>query len=100
MTAEITYDRRRFVGAAAMALAAAQLGPLAGAQSGAARLVSRSTDRPGSTTSLGPLKQIDAGLLNVGYAEAGPSHGVPVILLHGWPYDIYSFAEVIPILSA
>ena len=46
------------------------------------------------------LKQIDAGLLNVGYAEAGPSDGRPVLLLHGWPYDIYSFAEVTPILAA
>ena len=38
------------------------------------------------------------GLLNVGYAEAGPSSGEPVILLHGWPYDIYSFVDVAPCL--
>ena len=49
---------------------------------------------------LGPLKQIDAGLLNVAYAEAGPADGPAVILLHGWPYDIYSFVEVTPILAA
>jgi pimeloyl-ACP methyl ester carboxylesterase len=49
--------------------------------------------------SLGPLKQIDAGVLNIGYAEAGPSDGPPVFLLHGWPYDIHSFAEVAPALA-
>jgi pimeloyl-ACP methyl ester carboxylesterase len=46
------------------------------------------------------LKQIDAGVLNVGYAEAGPAHGKPVILLHGWPYDIHSFVDVAPLLAA
>ncbi len=46
------------------------------------------------------VKQIDAGLLNVGYAEAGPSSGKPVILLHGWPYDIHSFVEVAPLLAS
>jgi pimeloyl-ACP methyl ester carboxylesterase len=50
--------------------------------------------------SFGPLKQLDAGLLNVGYAEAGPRDGAPVILLHGWPYDIYSFVDVAPLLAA
>ena len=52
------------------------------------------------STSLGPLKQIDAGLLNVGYAEAGPADGRVVLLLHGWPYDIHSYAEVAPLLAA
>src|SRR5438105_11129278 len=51
-------------------------------------------------TALGPLKQIDAGVLNVGYAEAGPSSGPTVILLHGWPYDIHAFADVSPRLAA
>ena len=46
------------------------------------------------------MKQIDAGLLNVGYAEAGPSSGPAVILLHGWPYDIYSFVDVAPLLAS
>lgn len=50
------------------------------------------------SSSLGTLKQINAGLLNVGYTEAGPSKGTPVILLHGWPYDIHSYNEVVPIL--
>jgi len=50
--------------------------------------------------SLGTLKQINAGLLNVGYTEAGPAAGTPVILLHGWPYDIHSYSEIVPILAA
>jgi pimeloyl-ACP methyl ester carboxylesterase len=46
------------------------------------------------------IKQVEAGLLNVGYAEVGPAGGKPVILLHGWPYDIHSYADVAPILAA
>jgi pimeloyl-ACP methyl ester carboxylesterase len=53
-----------------------------------------------SATSFGPVKQIDAGLLNVGYVEAGPANGQPVILLHGWPYDIHSFENVAPMLAS
>jgi pimeloyl-ACP methyl ester carboxylesterase len=58
--------------------------------------------KPGSAqnTSFPPLKQIDAGLLNVGYAEAGPANGTPVVLLHGWPYDIYSYVDVAPRLAS
>src|SRR6516225_6751253 len=52
-----------------------------------------------TNTSFGPVRQIDAGLLNVGYVETGPADGRPVILLHGWPYDIQSFAEVAPLLA-
>ena len=54
---------------------------------------------PGTHTSFASLKQIDAGLLNVGYAEAGPPAGPPVILLHGWPYDIHSYVDVAPMLA-
>ncbi|HEX3205780.1 MAG TPA: alpha/beta hydrolase, partial [Propionibacteriaceae bacterium] len=59
-----------------------------------------STNTPGTSTSLGPLKQVDAGVLNVGYAEAGPADGPAVVLLHGWPYDIHSYVEVVPLLAA
>jgi pimeloyl-ACP methyl ester carboxylesterase len=55
---------------------------------------------PGKNTSFGPIKQIDAGVLNVGYAEAGPASGPPVILLHGWPYDIHTYVDVAPLLAA
>jgi pimeloyl-ACP methyl ester carboxylesterase len=52
------------------------------------------------TTSLGPIHQVDAGLLNVGYADKGPADGPTVLLLHGWPYDIHSYVEVAPLLGA
>jgi pimeloyl-ACP methyl ester carboxylesterase len=55
--------------------------------------------KPGTNTSFDTLKQVDAGVLNVGYAEAGPAIGPAVFLLHGWPYDIHSFAEVTPLLA-
>jgi pimeloyl-ACP methyl ester carboxylesterase len=56
--------------------------------------------KPGTRTSFASLKQINAGLLNVGYAEAGPASGPPVVLLHGWPYDIHSFVDVTALLAA
>lgn len=61
--------------------------------------VSLGTASAGAADTLGPVKQIDAGPLSVGYAEAGPADGQPVILLHGWPYDIHSYDEVAPILA-
>ena len=101
MSEEIDYDRRRFLGTAAMTIAAAQLGMIgsAVAQSGKANPASVPTIKPGTNKSFGSLKQIDAGLLNVGYAEAGPSGGPVVVLLHGWPYDIHSFVDVAPLLA-
>jgi pimeloyl-ACP methyl ester carboxylesterase len=95
-------SRRDVLGAAAMIVAAAQLG-FAGssvAQPARPRAADLPTIKPGTNTSLGPLKQIDAGLLNVGYAEAGPADGPAVILLHGWPYDIHSFVDVAPLLAS
>ena len=56
--------------------------------------------QPATNTSFASLKRIDAGLLNVGYAEDGPPDGAPVILLQGWPYDIYSYVDVAPLLAA
>ncbi|MFE9808618.1 alpha/beta fold hydrolase [Streptomyces sp. NPDC005227] len=55
---------------------------------------------PRTHTSFAPLKQVKAGLLDVGYAEAGPAHGPVVVCLHGWPYDIHSFVDVAPLLAA
>ena len=101
-TAGLNPGRRRFLGTAAVALAAAQLGwsGRAQAQSGAAKPAEVPAIKPGTNTSFGPLKQIDAGLLNVGYAEAGPASGPVAILLHGWPYDIHSFVDVAPALAS
>jgi pimeloyl-ACP methyl ester carboxylesterase len=102
MSDDINHDRRRFFGNAAMALAAAQFTFSAPAQADAAtqRALDTRAFRPGMNTSFASLKQIDAGLLNVGYAEAGPADGEPVILLHGWPYDIHSFVDVAPLLAS
>ena len=102
MVEEINHDRRRFIGTVATAIAAAQFAMIASAaaaQSGKARPADLPGIRPGTNKTFGPLKQIDAGLLNVGYAEAGPSSGPAVILLHGWPYDIHSFVDVAPLLA-
>ncbi len=98
MSDHINHDRRRFFGAAAMTIAAAQFGMIGSADAQSAK--DAAAIKPGTNTSFGPLKQIDAGLLNVGYAEAGRADGPAVILLHGWPYDIYSFVDVAPLLAA
>jgi hypothetical protein len=96
---DIDHRRRHFVGTAALTVAAAQLGMIGAVDAQPAK-VKLPTVKPGSHTSFGPLKQIDAGLLNVGYAEAGPADGPPVLLLHGWPYDIHSFVDVTPLLAS
>ena len=100
MSEEIDHDRRRFVGTAAMTIVATQLGAFAaaGAQpdtNGRPRAAAKSP-----TSASAPIKQIDAGVLNVGYTESGPAAGPAVILLHGWPYDIHAFDDVVPLLSA
>ncbi|TGP51594.1 alpha/beta hydrolase [bacterium M00.F.Ca.ET.230.01.1.1] len=96
---DIDHSRRRLFGIAAATLAAAQLGAISGAsaQGGDPKSIASGSIKP--RTSFASLKQIDAGLLNVGYAEDGPSDGPPVILLHGWPYDIYSYIDVVPLLA-
>ena len=97
-TRDIWLRRRSFFGSAALTVAAVQFGVtgIAQAQTGGSPTAS-----PWSAqhTSFGALKQVDAGLLSIGYAEAGPAVGPAVILLHGWPYDIYSFVDVAPLLA-
>ena len=102
MSNGINHNRRHFLGTAAMTIAAARLDMI-----GSAITQSSNTEPPRlpsiksvTDTSFGPLKQIDAGLLNVGYAEEGPTNGPAVILLHGWPYDIHSYVDVAPLLAA
>ena len=108
MSEDITQDRRRFhctrrrfLGAAAVIIAAGQLGTMNGAEAQPATTspADLPTMKPGTHTSFGPVQQIDAGLLNVGYAEAGPTDGRVVLLLHGWPYDIHSYVDVAPLLA-
>jgi pimeloyl-ACP methyl ester carboxylesterase len=95
---EFKLRRRGLFGAAAMAVAAAELGVIkpALAQAGGAK----QSTAPVANGSFGPLKQIDAGVLNIGYVELGPTSGPAVLLLHGWPYDIHSFVEAAPILAS
>ena len=102
MSEETNDHRRRFLGTAAITLAAAQLGMIgsAAAQPGRAKPADLPQVKPGTNTSFPSLKQIEAGVLNVGYAEAGPANGPAVILLHGWPYDIHSFVDVAPLLAS
>ncbi|HEX3251979.1 MAG TPA: alpha/beta hydrolase [Pyrinomonadaceae bacterium] len=90
MCNQVNQNRRRFITSTAMTLAAAQF-----AGTGFANVEPEQTP-----TSFSALKQIDAGVLNVGYADVGPPGGRPVILLHGWPYDIHSYAAVAPLLAA
>jgi len=102
MAEEIKYDRRRFLAIAAMSVAAAEFGRIrsADAQSSRTKPAVLPAIKPGTNSSFGALKQIDTGVLNVGYAEAGPADGRPVILLHGWPYDIHTYVDVAPGLAS
>jgi len=102
MSEEIDDSRRRFLGTAAMTIAASRLGVTGSAQAQSSKLTPPVLPaiRQGTNTSFGPLKRIDAGLLNVAYAEAGPANGPAAILLHGWPYDIHSYLDVAPLLAA
>jgi pimeloyl-ACP methyl ester carboxylesterase len=98
----IIRDRREILAASAAVTvnaAVTQLG-LTRSATAQSQLPGLPTIKPGTNTSFAPIKQVEAGVLNVGYAEAGPANGAPVILLHGWPYDIYSFVDVAPALAS
>jgi len=99
---KIDHQRRQLFGAAAMTIAATQLGIVGSvnAQSSKTNQAQIPPIKPGTNTSFASIKQINAGVLNIGYAEAGPANGEAVILLHGWPYDIYSFVDVAPLLAS
>jgi pimeloyl-ACP methyl ester carboxylesterase len=94
--------RRRLIGATVLSLAADQLGVprSAAAQPGGVDPTQVRTGGPGVPRAFGPLKQIEAGVLEIGYVDAGPVHGPVAILLHGWPYDVCSYAEVGPLLTS
>src|SRR3954452_9996029 len=89
----VNDQRRRFFSAAALTVVAARFGTIRSAKA-------QSTTGPARLRTFGPVKQIDAGVLNVGYSEAGPANGAPIILLHGWPYDIHSYVDVAPLLAS
>jgi pimeloyl-ACP methyl ester carboxylesterase len=96
----INHRRRRFLGTAAMTLAATRLVTIGTADAQSSKVKQVPTIKSGTNTSFASLKQINAGVLNVGYAEAGSADGPAVILLHGWPYDIHSYVDVAPLLAS
>jgi len=97
----IGMSRRRLIGMAGLSAGASLLArrTLIGDEGEIGAAMVSAAPNP-KNTSFGLLKQIDAGLLNIGYAEAGPANGRVVILLHGWPYDIHSYVDVAPILAS
>ena len=98
---EIKHDRRNFLGAAILSVAAGEFAIATPAHGQPVTSAEGSvTTNPATRTSFGSLKQVDADVLNIGYAEAGPANGPTVILLHGWPYDIHSFLDVAPLLAS
>jgi len=111
MREDLNLARRKFFGKAAITIVAAELGMLspANAQSSSAPAAASANDGNRQTIALAPagpkntsfasLKQVKAGVLNIGYAENGPADGQPVILLHGWPFDIHAFVDVAPLLA-
>ncbi len=95
----INQDRRRLLGIAA-ATVAAEFSIIGSANAQSNGEKTTPTNRPEINASFNSLKQINAGVLNVGYAEAGPADGHAVLLLHGWPYDIHSYVQVAPLLAS
>jgi pimeloyl-ACP methyl ester carboxylesterase len=99
MREDLNLDRRRFFGTAAMTIVAAELGMLSAASAQSSSASMALTPASPKNTSFASLKQVNAGVLNIGYAEDGPPDGQPVILLHGWPFDIHAFVDVAPLLA-
>jgi pimeloyl-ACP methyl ester carboxylesterase len=97
MSDKLSLPRRSFLGAAAIGAVATQL---TAATAFAQVTGSTSTNQRSSPKRLEPLKKINAGVLDVEYVELGPANGAPVILLHGWPYDIHTYVDVAPLLAA
>ncbi|WP_375783479.1 alpha/beta fold hydrolase [Bradyrhizobium sp. Pha-3] len=97
MSQSINQQRRRFLGIAGGILAASRLGLIGSAE--AQTKAALPAVKAGGHTTIGPVKQINAGVLDTGYVEMGPASGPAVILLHGWPYDIHSYADVAPALA-
>jgi pimeloyl-ACP methyl ester carboxylesterase len=95
----VNRQRRQFLGSAAITMAAAKFGMI-GSAAAQSRTPTLPAIKPGTNTSFASLKQVDAGVLNIGYAEAGPADGPVAILLHGWPYDIHTYVDVAPLLAS
>ncbi|MBP9936470.1 MAG: alpha/beta hydrolase [Pyrinomonadaceae bacterium] len=93
------YNRRSFLASAAVAIGAVQVGTQSLVKA-ATSISDAEISRSNTNASLGTIKQIDAGVLNIGYAEAGPGNGPTVMLFHGWPYDIHTYVDVAPLLAA
>ncbi|TCU14647.1 alpha/beta fold hydrolase [Rhizobium sullae] len=102
MSSEINHQRRRFFGMAALTVAAVEFGlsRTAGAQPAQVPVAALPAVEAGTHISFDTLKQVRAGVLDIGYAEAGPADGPVALLLHGWPYDIFSFVDVAPLLAS
>lgn len=102
MSEELNRQRRSFLGSAVASVAAAELAFAGDARASDAvsspRAIASTASR--RQKKLEPIRQVQAGELNVGYFEVGPADGVPVLLMHGYPYDIHSYVEVAPMLAA
>jgi pimeloyl-ACP methyl ester carboxylesterase len=100
MQDKINCDRRHFLGAAAMTMAAAQFGAIDAGIAPSSQTKTSAPTPAALARTFAALKQIDAGVLNIGYADVGPTGARPVVLLHGWPYDIHSYVDVAPVLAS
>src|SRR6478672_9688539 len=102
MRVENKYDRRYFLGHVAKSMAVGPLVMIGAADGDSTNKKTKDMNaiKQPTNPSFGQIKQIDAGVLNVGYIDEGPADGPVVILLHGWPYDIYSYVDVVPLLTS